>query len=71
MVLHIQANYPQGRTYVLKLHRDCAPLEGQIAGRLEHIASAHSVQFSSAEELIAALTSNIFPTDEQAQESAP
>ena len=57
MILNVNANYPHARTFVLKLHRDCVPQDGLIAGRLEHIASGHSRYFASVSELIACLTS--------------
>ena len=53
MVLKTQASYPQTLSFVLKLHRDAAPAEGHIVGRLEHVASGRQVTFNSAEELIA------------------
>jgi len=55
MILHVHASYPPTHAYVVKLHRDCAPQQGRIGGRLEHIASGRSMQFASAEELIACL----------------
>jgi hypothetical protein len=55
MVLNTHSSYPNTLAYVLKLHRDAAPNEGRIAGRLEHVASGRSLQFNSAEELIACL----------------
>ncbi len=55
MVLNPHTTYPQSMTYVLKLHHDSVPREGRVIGRLEHVASGHQSQFSSAEELIACL----------------
>ena len=55
MVLNKQSSYPNTLAYVLKLHRDVAPNEGRIAGRLEHVASGRTLHFNSAEELIACL----------------
>jgi hypothetical protein len=55
MILHVHASYPPTHAYVVKLHRDCDPRQGRIVGRLEHIASGRSVQFASAEDLIACL----------------
>lgn len=57
MILNVHANYPHTRTYVLKLHRDCAPRDGRIAGRLEHIASGHTLHFDSLEQLLACIAS--------------
>jgi hypothetical protein len=53
MILKTQASYPQTLSFVLKLHRDAAPAEGRIVGRLEHVASGRQVTFNSAEELVA------------------
>ena len=75
MVLSAHASYPQSQTYVLKLHRDAAPAEGRIVGRLEHIASATQFTFNSAAELIdclirsAAVTSE--PADDAVEGSTP
>jgi hypothetical protein len=55
MILKTQSSYPQARSFVLKLHRDAAPADGRLIGRLEHVASGRQFTFSSAEELIASL----------------
>jgi hypothetical protein len=55
MILKTQATYPQAKSFVLKLHRDAAPAEGRLIGRLEHVASGKHFDFNSAEELIACL----------------
>jgi hypothetical protein len=55
MILKTQATYPQAQSFVLKLHRDAAPAEGRLIGRLEHVASGRQLNFNSAEELIACL----------------
>ena len=55
MVLANQPTYPQSRAYVLKLHCDAAPAEGQLSGFIENIATGKRFVFSSAEELIATL----------------
>lgn len=64
MVLSPNASYPHGRTYVLKLHRDAAPLEGRICGRLQHIASGQECDFTSSDELLACLQHVVWPEDE-------
>ena len=56
MILKTQASYPQTRSFVLKLHRDAAPAQGRLIGRLEHVASGKQLNFNNAEELIACLT---------------
>jgi hypothetical protein len=43
------------RSYVLKLHRDARPDDGNIAGRLEHLASGRYYDFHSGAELVACL----------------
>ena len=53
MSLHTQSNYPSSRTYVLKLHRDAAPEQRLLVGRLEHVASGDHYDFASGEELLA------------------
>ena len=55
MILETQATYPHAQTYVLKLHRNAAPADGRVVGRLEHVASGHQFPFSSVDELIACL----------------
>ena len=55
MILKTQASYPQTRSFVLKLHRDAAPAEGRLIGRLEHVATGKQLTFNNAEELIACL----------------
>ena len=59
MILKTQASYPQARSFVLKLHRDAAPAEGRLIGRLEHVASGRQFNFNSAEELIACLAQGV------------
>jgi hypothetical protein len=56
MVLDARASLPSARSYVVKLHRDALPQQGQLRGRLKHIASGDHVDFESADELLAWLT---------------
>lgn len=56
MILDARASLPSARAYVVKLHRDAVPEQGQLKGRLEHIASGDHVDFDSADELLAWLT---------------
>jgi hypothetical protein len=56
MILKTQTSYPQDLSYVLKLHRDAAPAEGRLIGRLEHVATGRQYQFGSAEELVQRLS---------------
>jgi hypothetical protein len=53
VILETQPNYPTGRSYVLKLHRDAGP--NRIVGRLENLATGKQVAFTTAEELLAIL----------------
>ena len=53
MILDARASLPSARSYVVKLHRDAVPGEGQLKGRLEHIASGEHVDFDNASELLA------------------
>ena len=53
MTLNSQSNYPSTRCYVLKLHRDADPENGEIFGRVESLYSAARVDFRSGEELLA------------------
>lgn len=55
MTLNSQATYPFTRSYVVKLHRDAMPQRGDIAGRLENMASGRHFDFRTADELIACL----------------
>jgi hypothetical protein len=55
VVLANQPAYPQSRAYVLKLHCDAAPAEGQVSGLIENVATGKRFVFSNAEELIATL----------------
>lgn len=69
MVLNTQSSYPNALAYVLKLHRDAAPTAGKIAGRLEHVASGRTLQFNSAEELIACLMNDAASVDVASERS--
>ena len=53
MTLRSIPNFPSTRCYVLKLHRDAAPADGRLQGRLEHMASGEHVDFASGNELLA------------------
>jgi hypothetical protein len=52
MILDARATLPSARCYVVKLHRDARPEQGQLRGRLEHIASGDQVDFNNADELL-------------------
>lgn len=55
MVLDTSPSYPTDRTYVLKLHRDAVPADGQVFGRLENVRSGEQFQFATLAELLACL----------------
>lgn len=55
MTLNPQPTYPSLGSYVLKLHRDALPHQGQLRGRLEHIATGEGFEFADAEALVAGL----------------
>ena len=71
MTLNTSASYPQIKSFVLSLHRDAAPGQGSLVGRLEHLATGRRFHFTSADELIeclvagAALTVDSAPKDER------
>jgi hypothetical protein len=59
MILKTHASYPQAQSFVLKVHRDAAPADGKLIGRLEHVASGKQFDFNTAEELIACLVRSV------------
>jgi hypothetical protein len=44
--------HPSAGCYVLKLHRDAAPAEGRLVGRLEHLVSGDYIDFASIDKLL-------------------
>jgi hypothetical protein len=64
MILKTQTSHPQSLSFVLKLHRDAAPGEGRLIGRLEHVASGKQFTFGSADELLAHLASAVVEMQE-------
>ncbi|HVY07202.1 MAG TPA: hypothetical protein VHB46_14610 [Burkholderiales bacterium] len=62
MTLNPQPNYPNSRSYVVKVHRDARAAGGEIAGRLENMASGHSFEFSTGEQLLACIAQDLSPT---------
>lgn len=57
MVLNPESKYPNRRAYVLKLRADASP--GSLAGRLENLVTGRQHEFSSAEELLASIASDL------------
>lgn len=64
MTLSPTTSYPNGRSYVLKLHRDAGASLSQLSGRLEHLASGRHFEFPTAAALLSLLL------DELASESS-
>lgn len=57
MVLNPESKYPNRRSYVLKLRGNATP--GALAGRLENLVTGRQREFASAEELLAAVVSDL------------
>lgn len=57
MILNPESKYPSRRSYVVKLRSDAAP--GALAGRLENLVTGRQHEFSSAEELLASIASDL------------
>jgi hypothetical protein len=48
-----QPSLPANRAFVVQLHADAQPEQGQIRGRVEHVVSYQAAHFASVEELTA------------------
>ena len=59
MILDTRTSYPHRRAYVVKLHRDSDPRNGQISGQVEHVTSGRTLHFNSAEQLLACLLADL------------
>ena len=55
MTLNPKTSYPNGRTYVLKLHRDAFASPAQLSGLIEHLATGRQFEFASAEMMLSIL----------------
>jgi hypothetical protein len=51
-----QPSLPTNRAFVVQLHADAQPEQGDFKGRVEHIVSGQAVHFNSSEELLALMT---------------
>ena len=71
MTLNPIPSHPSSLSYVLKLHRDSQPAQGQISGLLEHVGTGQSILFSSADALIAALLAHAATDAAQSYRKAP
>ena len=56
MILIDTPTYSSDHTYVVRLHRDARPRQGELQGRLEHLASGERIFFASGDALIAGMT---------------
>lgn len=68
MVLNPHPIYPSAGRYVLRLHRDARPQQGQLSGRIEHVTSGDGTDFGSAADLLDWLTRHAVPECDGAQE---
>jgi hypothetical protein len=57
MILRTETQYPNRRTYVLKLCSDATPRA--LAGRLENLVSGKQREFTSASELLSLIADDI------------
>ena len=57
MVLNPESKYPNRRAFVLKLRGDATP--GALAGRIENLVTGRQREFTSAEELLASIASDL------------
>lgn len=57
MSLNPESKYPSRRSYVVKLRSDAAP--GALVGRLENLVTGRQREFSSADELLASIASDL------------
>jgi hypothetical protein len=60
MFLNSESKYPSRRAYVVKLRSDATA--GVLLGRLENLVTGRQREFSSAEELLVALASDLVVT---------
>jgi hypothetical protein len=57
MSLNPESKYPNRRSYVVKLRSDATP--GALVGRLENLVTGRQREFSSAEELLESIASDL------------
>jgi hypothetical protein len=57
MSLNPESKYPSRRSYVVKLRSDAMP--GALVGRLENLVTGRQREFSSAEELLESIDSDL------------
>jgi hypothetical protein len=61
MVLNPESKYPNRRAYVVKLRGDAT--SAALAGRIENLVTGRQHEFSSAEELLASIASDLASDD--------
>jgi hypothetical protein len=71
MTLSSETTYPGARRYVLKLHRDAAPAQGRLVGRLENMSSGRLYDFASGEELLACFSLDMALNASDTQTASP
>jgi len=71
MVLNPHPIYPSAGRYVLRLHRDSGRQQGQLFGRIEHVASGDGTDFASAADLFDWLTHHAAQECDGAQAPGP
>lgn len=71
MALNPLPIYPSAGRYVLRLHRDASPRQGQLAGRVEHVASGEATDFACAADLLVWLTRHASQVCESTQAPGP
>jgi hypothetical protein len=52
MTLNPVSPFPSSGGYVLKLHRDAQPAQGELRGRVVHLASGDTADFASSAQLV-------------------
>jgi hypothetical protein len=67
-MLDMLPTYPAAAAYVVQLHREARPRQGLWIGRIEHVASGASHEFTSRRSLIAwllAQSSKAYPPGDE------
>ena len=57
MSLNPESKYPSRRSYVVKLRSDAEP--GALVGRIENLVTGRQCEFSSAEELLQSIATDL------------
>jgi hypothetical protein len=69
MALNMHPIYPSAGRYVLRLHRDARPENGQLSGCIEHVSSGDGIDFATGAELLAWLARHAAETREAPADS--